>query len=258
MSSLGRAAASHVAALMDASLTRVPWAATTSAQRLERRIAAEAKWREARTEGKTAAEMPGGGTARRSKRARSDVDYTQLQVHIASASPGFCPPPALAFLFFPACSMRVASNRSVISLLISDRVPHARGTKRSPFSAMKYNTASPSPAVRMRSSRAPRRIIRTPRKGMRPRPPLSVLGLPLGISLSPPPSPCAGGARGGGGRQGGPRRLLSTWAQGASHCPLPRRSRTGAHKPVPGEKRERKLGHVSQPNCISPETAETD
>lgn len=95
VSSLGRAAAAHVAALMDASLTRVPWDATACAQRLERGIAAEAAWRQARTAAAPAQELPDGSATRRSKRARSDVDYTQLQVQLPrppSAEPA-CPCP---------------------------------------------------------------------------------------------------------------------------------------------------------------------
>jgi len=86
VSSLGRAVAAHVATLMDRSLVRLPWDACASGDRLVLGIQAEAQWREARLSAMGAqnapAQLTDGSSARRSKRTRSDVDYTKLQAEI--------------------------------------------------------------------------------------------------------------------------------------------------------------------------------
>ncbi|EOD18226.1 hypothetical protein EMIHUDRAFT_447983 [Emiliania huxleyi CCMP1516] len=68
LASLGRAAAAHVAALMDPTLVGVPWDARACGERLESGIAAAAD--------------------RRSKRSRTDVDYTALQAEIEAEEGG--------------------------------------------------------------------------------------------------------------------------------------------------------------------------
>jgi len=93
LASLGRAAAAHVAALMDPTLVGVPWDARACGERLESGIAAAAEWRAARATAATSAaaapaETQEDGSSRRSKRSRTDVDYTALQAEIEAEEGG--------------------------------------------------------------------------------------------------------------------------------------------------------------------------
>lgn len=92
VASLGRAAAEHVAELMRPSLVGAPWDAHAARARLQRTIDGEAEWRAQRNAAAApalaagaaaAAVQPSEGSGRRSKRSRSEVDYTALEAQLA-------------------------------------------------------------------------------------------------------------------------------------------------------------------------------